>query len=124
MLAHDLHACQDPRCRYAPGISAVALGAADHGERMYQSDPAVFTRFLDARQADPDREVPPAVPLAALVRSDLENRLPDTTAPGGELRRLLAALPVEQPTPPAYEEDQALCRLAMSAETLRQALFV
>ncbi|WP_435245217.1 hypothetical protein [Streptomyces tendae] len=122
--AGDLHACQDPYCRYAPGISAAALARADLGERMYQSDPGVFTRFLNAHQADPNREVPPAVPLGAALRSGLENRLPDTAVPDSDLHRLLAALPAEPPAPPGHDEDQALGRLAMTAETLRQALTV
>ncbi|MEU3399451.1 hypothetical protein [Streptomyces filamentosus] len=109
--AGDLHACQDPDCRYAQGISADALTGS------------VFARFLAARRSDPERVLPPAVPLGAALRTTLsENRLAPNV-PDAELQQLLHGLP-EDPTPAGYDEDQALGRLAMTAETLRMALFV
>ncbi|WP_333745709.1 hypothetical protein [Streptomyces sp. IBSBF 2950] len=83
--------------------------------------PDVFSRFLAARRADPDRIPPRAVPLAETLRGALLDNRPATTVPDAELRRLLDGLP-DDPTPAAYDEDQALGRLAMTAETLRMAL--
>ncbi|MFF4409766.1 hypothetical protein [Streptomyces sp. NPDC001404] len=120
--ASDLHACQHPTCRHAKGVSAETLAAADQGERMHESDPSVFARFLDARRADPERVLPPAVPLDAAIRHGWLDR-PTDVVPESELRQLLAELP-EDPTLPGYDEDQALGRLAMAAEALRMALDV
>ncbi|GAA1111046.1 hypothetical protein [Streptomyces javensis] len=117
--AGDLHACQSPNFRYAHGISAEAL-AADQGLPMTH-DPDVFSRFLAARRADPDRIPPRAVPLAGTLRGALLDNRPATTVPDAELRRLLDGLP-DDPTPAAYDEDQALGRLAMTSDALRMAL--
>ncbi|MCF1592394.1 hypothetical protein [Streptomyces muensis] len=118
--AGNLHACQDPNCRHAHGISAAALAAADQGLPM-PHDPDVFSRFLAARRADPDRIPPRAVPLAETLRGALLDNRPATTVPDAELQRLLDGLP-DDPTPAAYDEDQALGRLAMTSEALRMAL--
>ncbi|MCZ0983922.1 hypothetical protein O1L60_44980 [Streptomyces diastatochromogenes] len=118
--ASNLHACQNPNCRYAHGISAAALAATDQGLPMTH-EPDVFSRFLAARRADPDRIPPRAVPLAETLRGALLDNRPATTVPDAELRRLLDGLP-DDPTPPAYDEDQALGRLAMTSEALRMAL--
>lgn len=109
--AGDLHACQDPDCRYAQGISTDARTGS------------VFARFVAARRSDPERVLSPAVPLGAALRTTLsENRL-TPAVPDAELQQLLHGLP-EDPTPAGYDEDQALGRLALTAETLRMALFV
>ncbi|QKV98220.1 hypothetical protein HUT19_41610 (plasmid) [Streptomyces sp. NA02950] len=118
--AGDLHACQDPNCRHAHGISAAALAAAEQGLPM-TFDPDVFSRFLAARRADPDRIPPRAVPLAETLRGALLDNRPTTTVPDADLRRLLEGLP-DDPTPAAYDEDQALGRLAMTSDALRLAL--
>jgi hypothetical protein len=116
--AGGLHACQDPNCRYAHGISAEVLAATDQGLPMTYA-PDVFSRFLAARRADPDRIPPRAVPLAETLRGALlDNRPADA-----ELRRLLDGLP-DDLTPAAHDEDQAFGRLARTAETLRMALDV
>ncbi|MFI8370940.1 hypothetical protein [Streptomyces sp. NPDC085466] len=109
--AGDLHACQDPDCRYAQGISTNALTGS------------VFARFVAAHQNDPERVLPPAVLLGAALRTTLsENRLAPNV-PDAEVQQLLHGLP-EDPTPAGYDEGQALGRLALTAETLRMALFV
>jgi hypothetical protein len=119
----SLHACQDPNCRYAPGISAGAIAAADQGLPMPSYTPDTFSRFLAARQADPDRLPPRAVPLAETLRGALLDNRPTDAVPDAKLRRLLDDLP-DDLTPAGYDEDQALGRLAMTAETLRMALDV
>ncbi|MDX3165777.1 hypothetical protein PV516_18505 [Streptomyces scabiei] len=122
--AGDLHACQNPNCCYAHGISAEALAAADQGLPMTSYAPDVFSRFRAARRADPDRIPPRAVPVAEVLRSAfLYNDPVPTVVRDPELRRLLDSLP-DDPTPAAYDEDQALGRLAMAAETLHMALDV
>ncbi|MFI2764278.1 hypothetical protein ACH5A3_36405 [Streptomyces echinatus] len=120
--AGDLHACQDPNCRYAQGISAEALAAADQGLPLTY-DPAVFSRLLAARRADPDRVRVPALPIGVMLRESLVGNRPASAVPDAELQRLLEELPAD-PAPPGYDEDQALGRLALTAETLRMALDV
>ncbi|MEU6672285.1 hypothetical protein [Streptomyces sp. NPDC046727] len=86
-------------------------------------DPAVFSRFLAVRRADPDRVRVSALPIGAALRESLVGNRPASAVPEAELQRFLEELPAD-PTPPGYDEDQALGRLAITAETLRMALDV
>ncbi|MEV5451299.1 hypothetical protein [Streptomyces sp. NPDC052535] len=118
--ASNQHACQNPTCRYAHGISAEALLAATLGLPMPE-DTSVFARFVAARRADPDRLQVPAQPIAETLRGSLFENRPAAAVPDAELQQLLDRLPAE-PVPAAYDEDQALGRMAYAADALREAL--
>ncbi|MFF9204292.1 hypothetical protein ACF1AE_21225 [Streptomyces sp. NPDC014986] len=118
--ASNEHACQNPTCRYAHGISAEALLAATLGLPMPE-DTSVFARFVAARRADPDRLQVPAQPIAETLRGALFENQPADAVPDAELQQLLDRLPTD-PVPAAYDEDQALGRMAYAADALREAL--
>ncbi|MFG3157194.1 hypothetical protein ACGF7W_34750 [Streptomyces sp. NPDC048219] len=118
--ASNVHACQNPTCRYAHGISAEALLAATLGLPMPE-DTSVFARFVAARRADPDRLHVPAQPIAETLRGALLENRPAAAVPDAELQQLLERLPTA-PVPTAHDEDQALGRMAYAADALREAL--
>ncbi|MFC8570803.1 hypothetical protein ACFUIW_34105 [Streptomyces sp. NPDC057245] len=118
--ASNEHACQNPTCRYAHGISAEALLAATLGLPMPE-DTSVFARFVAARRADPDRLQVPAQPIAETLRGALLENRHAAAVPDAELQQILDRLPTD-PVPAAYDEDQALGRMAYAADALHEAL--